>query len=192
MEKSNEENDTSSIFLKNLDELALYSASQSTAPQKVFRKQNIALAIRTKPSSFTFIAKDRNNLLDIHSADGEITINYPWPWILFHNRFSLKQEVTKCILFCSNQHCYSQNHSRMRQCKVSSCPPVFLRERYTIFQMQLLLMFMIKVQTKLIKTKSAPANSGYSRKMVFVQFQILYFLHQLTLKEKFSNQLFCF
>ena len=72
LEKSDENNDTSATFLRNLDVLAVYLANQSTN-QTVFRRQNIALAIRNKSNSFTFIAEDKNNLLDIQSADGEIT-----------------------------------------------------------------------------------------------------------------------
>ena len=73
LEKSNAANDTSATFLRNLDKLAIYLTSQSTVPQKVFGKQNIALAIQKKSSSFTLIAKDKNNKLDIESVDGEIT-----------------------------------------------------------------------------------------------------------------------
>ena len=72
LEKSDENNDTSATFLRNLDVLAVYLTNQSTN-QPVFRRQNIALAIRNKSNSFTFIAEDKNNLLDIQSADGEIT-----------------------------------------------------------------------------------------------------------------------
>ena len=72
LEKSDENNDTSATFLRNLDVLAVYLTNQSTN-QTVFRRQNIALAIRNKSNSFTFIAEDKNNLLDIQSADGEIT-----------------------------------------------------------------------------------------------------------------------
>ena len=70
--KSDENNDTSATFLRNLDVLAVYLTNQPTN-QTVFRRQNIALAIRNKSNSFTFIAEDKNNLLDIQSADGEIT-----------------------------------------------------------------------------------------------------------------------
>ena len=73
LEETNEDNDTSSTFLRNLDVLAVYIASQSTRQEKVFRKQNIALAIQNRSSSFTLIAEDKINLLDIQSADGEIT-----------------------------------------------------------------------------------------------------------------------
>ena len=73
LEKSNADNDTSATFLRNLDKLAIYLTSQSTVPQKVFGKQNIALAIQKKSSSFTLIAKDKNNKLNIESVDGEIT-----------------------------------------------------------------------------------------------------------------------
>ena len=72
LEKSDENNDTSATFLRNLDVLAVYLANQSTN-QTVFRRQNIALAIRNKSNSLTFIAENKNNLLDIQSADGEIT-----------------------------------------------------------------------------------------------------------------------
>ena len=70
--KSDENNDTSATFLRNLDVLAVYLTNQPTN-QTVFRRQNIALAIRNKSNNFTFIAEDKNNLLDIQSADGEIT-----------------------------------------------------------------------------------------------------------------------
>ena len=72
LEKSDENNDTSATFLRNLDVLAVYLANQSTN-QTVFRRQNIALAIRNKSNSLTFIAENKNNLLDMQSADGEIT-----------------------------------------------------------------------------------------------------------------------
>ena len=72
LEKSDENNDTSATFLRNLNVLAVYLANQSTN-QTVFRRQNIALAIRNKSNSLTFIAENKNNLLDIQSADGEIT-----------------------------------------------------------------------------------------------------------------------
>ena len=72
LEKSDENSDTSATFLRNLDVLAVYLTNQSTN-QTDFRRQNIALAIRNKSNSFTFIAEDKNNLLDIQSADGEIT-----------------------------------------------------------------------------------------------------------------------
>ena len=72
LEKSNADSDTSATFLRNLDELAVYLTSQSTAPQKVFGKQNIALTILKKINCFTLIARDKNNLLDIQSVDGEI------------------------------------------------------------------------------------------------------------------------
>ena len=72
LEKSNADSDTSATFLRNLDELAVYLTSQSTAQQKVFGKQNIALTILKKINCFTLIARDKNNLLDIQSVDGEI------------------------------------------------------------------------------------------------------------------------
>ena len=70
--KSDENNDTSATFLRNLDVLAVYLTNQPTN-QTVFRRQNIALAIRNKSNSLTFIAENKNNLLDIQSADGELT-----------------------------------------------------------------------------------------------------------------------
>ena len=70
--KSNDKYNTSSTFLRILDAVALYIASNSTGQQKVFRKQNIALAIQNKSKSFTLVAKDESNLLDIQSVDGEV------------------------------------------------------------------------------------------------------------------------
>ena len=72
--KTNKENDTSSKFLRSLDTIAVYITRQSTRRQKVFRKQNMALAtIQNKSNSFTFIAKGESSLLDIQTADGEAT-----------------------------------------------------------------------------------------------------------------------
>ena len=73
LEKSNVANDTSATFLRNLDKLAIYLTSQSTVPEKVCGKQNIALTIQKKSNSFTLIVKDKNNKLDTESVDGEIT-----------------------------------------------------------------------------------------------------------------------
>ena len=72
LEKSSEDNDTSETFLRNLDVLAVYLTNQSTN-QTVFRRQNIALAIRNKSNNFTFIANDKEDRLNIQSFDGEIT-----------------------------------------------------------------------------------------------------------------------
>ena len=72
LEKFSEDNDTSATFLRNLDVLAVYLTNQLTN-QTVFRRQNIALAIRNKSNSFTFIAKEEEDLLNIQSFDGEIT-----------------------------------------------------------------------------------------------------------------------
>ena len=65
LNKTNKENNTSSKFLKSLDTVAVYVTKQSTKRQKVFRKQNMALAIQNKSTSFTFIAKAESSLLDI-------------------------------------------------------------------------------------------------------------------------------
>ena len=70
--KSNERSNTSSTFLRSLDTIAVYVTYQSTRQRKVFRKQNIALAIENNPSSFTFIAKEENKLLDIRGVDHEV------------------------------------------------------------------------------------------------------------------------
>ena len=73
LNKTNEENNTSSKFLKSLDTVAVYITRQSRKRRKVFRKQNVALAIQNKSNSFTFIADDESSLLDIQTADGEAT-----------------------------------------------------------------------------------------------------------------------
>ena len=70
--KSNEKSNTSSTFLKSLDTIAVYVTRQSTKQQKVFKKENIALAIENNSNSFTFIAKEENNLLDIQSVDHQV------------------------------------------------------------------------------------------------------------------------
>ena len=67
--KSNEKSNTSSTFLKSFDTIAVYVTRQSTKQQKVFEKENIALAFENNSSSFTFIAKEENNLLNIQSVD---------------------------------------------------------------------------------------------------------------------------
>ena len=71
LNKTNEENNTSSRFLKSLDTIAVYITRQGR--QKVFRKKNMALAVQNKSNSFTFIAKGESRLLDIQTADGEAT-----------------------------------------------------------------------------------------------------------------------
>ena len=72
--KTNKKNNTSSKFLRSLDTIAVYITRQSTRRQKVFRKENMALAtIQNKSNSFTFIAKGESSLLDIQTADGEAT-----------------------------------------------------------------------------------------------------------------------
>ena len=70
--KSNEKSNTSSTFLKSLDTIAVYVTRQSAKQQKVFKKENIALAIENNSNSFTFIAKEENNLLDIQSVDHQV------------------------------------------------------------------------------------------------------------------------
>ena len=70
--KSDDKYNTSSTFLRILDAVGQYIASHSTGQQKVFRKQNIALAIQNKSKSFTLVAKDESNLLDIQSVDGDV------------------------------------------------------------------------------------------------------------------------
>ena len=70
--KSNEKSNTSSTFLRSLDTIAIYVTRQSTRQRKVFKKENIALAIENNSKSFTFIAKQENNLLDIQSVDHEV------------------------------------------------------------------------------------------------------------------------
>ena len=70
--KSNEKINTSSTFLRSLDTIAGYVTRHSTRQRKVFRKQNIALAIQNNSNSFTFIATEESNLLDIQSVDHEV------------------------------------------------------------------------------------------------------------------------
>ena len=69
--KTNKGNNTSSRFLRSLDTIAVYITRRSAKRQKVFRKQNMALAIQNKFNSFTFFVKDEGSLLDIQTADGE-------------------------------------------------------------------------------------------------------------------------
>ena len=70
--KSNEKSNTPSTLLRSLDAIAVYVTRQSTRQRKVFKKQNIALAVQNNSNSFTFIAKEENNLLDIKSVDQEV------------------------------------------------------------------------------------------------------------------------
>ena len=70
--KSNEKSNTSSTFLRSLDIIAVYVTRQSTRQRKVFRKQNIALAIQNNSNSFTFVATEESNLLDIQSVEHEV------------------------------------------------------------------------------------------------------------------------
>ena len=70
--KYNEKSNTSSTFLRSLDTIAVHVARQSTRQRKIFKKQNIALTIQNNSNSFTFIATEKNNLLDIQSVDHEV------------------------------------------------------------------------------------------------------------------------
>ena len=73
MIKTNKRNNTSSKFLRSLDTIAVHIARHSRRKQKIFRKQNLALAIQNESNSFTFIAKDNSSLLDVQTTDGEAT-----------------------------------------------------------------------------------------------------------------------
>ena len=87
--KTNKKNNTSSKFLRSLDTFAVYISRQLTKKEKVFRKQNMALAVQNKSNSFTFIAKDESSLLDIQIADGEATDQ------IFLSRFFVPQSLLK-------------------------------------------------------------------------------------------------
>ena len=71
MIKTNKRNNTSSKFLRSLDTIAVHITRHSRRKKKIFRKQNMALAIQNESNSFTFIAKDNSSLLDTQTADGE-------------------------------------------------------------------------------------------------------------------------
>ena len=108
VEKTNEENKISSKFLRSLDTVAVYTTRQLTRRQRVFRKQNVALAIRNKSNSFTFFAKDESILLDIQTADGEaknpISMGRDF---LCHNLFLLDRRVSKCIpIYMDMVYCF--------------------------------------------------------------------------------------
>ena len=97
LNKTNEENNTSSKFLRSLDTIAVYITEQSTRRQKVFSKKNMALAIPNKFNSFTFIAKDESSLLDIQTIDGETMNQTSLGSFLCHYLF-LEVRIPKCIL----------------------------------------------------------------------------------------------
>lgn len=108
VEKTNEENKISSKFLRSLDTVAVYTTRQLTRRQRVFRKQNVALAIRNKSNSFTFFAKDESILLNIQTADGEaknpISMGRDF---LCHNLFLLDRRVPKCIpIYMDMVYCF--------------------------------------------------------------------------------------
>ena len=71
--QSNETVNITSTFLRSLDKMAVHITNLSARPQKIFRKKNLALTIRNRSNSFTLVAKDENNLLDIQSGDVETT-----------------------------------------------------------------------------------------------------------------------
>ena len=157
--------------------------------QQVFRKQNIALANQNKSNSFTFIAKDKNNLLDIKSVDGEIT-NQPSLRKVFVLQLLLIKAGSKQVY--SFVFWLELLFSEPFENETVQSIVLFLRERYTTFQIHLLLRFKIKTQTKLIKTKSAPVSFAHLIKSAFVQSQTSFFFGQLILRDNFSNQVFCF
>lgn len=71
--QSNETVNITSSFLRSLDAMAVHITNQSARPQKIFRKKNVALTIQNRSNSFTLVAKDENNLLDMQNVDVEIT-----------------------------------------------------------------------------------------------------------------------
>ena len=99
LEKSNEDKNTSSTFLRNLDQLAVYLTSQSTKSQKTFKKKNIALASQNISNSFTFVAKDKNNFLDIESFDGERTNQISLAKLFVPQSLLIKAKTTQVYSF---------------------------------------------------------------------------------------------
>lgn len=64
---------TSVSLLKNLDTVAVRLANQTRLIQKKFKRRNLALTIENRTNSFTFIAKDKGQVLEIETLDGEVT-----------------------------------------------------------------------------------------------------------------------
>ena len=116
LNKTNEENNTSSKFLKSLDAVAVYITRQSRKRQKVFRKQNVALAIQNKSNSFTFIANDESNLLDIQIADGEATNQVSLGRFFVPQSLLTRAESTQVYsyIYINMVYCFH----KMSQCKV--------------------------------------------------------------------------
>ena len=70
---SNETVNITSSFLRSLDAMAVHITNQSARPEKIFKKKNLALTIQNRSNSFTLVAKDENNLLDMQRVDVETT-----------------------------------------------------------------------------------------------------------------------
>ena len=132
MEKSNADNDTSATFLRNLNKLAIYLTSQSPVGQKVFRKQNIALAILKKSNGFSLIAKDKDHLLDIESFDGEITDPLSLAKV-FVSESLIQAGSNEVYVFVFISGLLFSESLTNETVQSVSCLLVFLRERYTIF-----------------------------------------------------------
>ena len=64
---------TSVSLLKNLDTMAVRLANHPRLAQKKFKRRNLALTIENRTNSFTFIVKDKGQVLEIETADGETT-----------------------------------------------------------------------------------------------------------------------
>ena len=196
LEGINEDNDTSSTFLRNLDVLAGYITSQPTIQEKVFRKQNIALAIQNKSNSFTLIAEDKSNLLNIQSVDGEITNQSSLAKVFVPHSLLRKAKSNQVYSFVFRSGLlFSEPRQNETVQSIVMSASVPERKIYNLSD-PVVVTFEDQNANKTIKNKIStcqfwvPEKKGICTVLDFYSVLDIYFV--LILRENFSNQTFCF
>ena len=70
--QSNVKDGSSSTVLRSLDTLAVFITLQPQRTRRSFSRPNVALAIENKTNSFTFIARDQNQSLEVVTREGKL------------------------------------------------------------------------------------------------------------------------
>ena len=71
--QSNVKDGSSSTVLRSLDTLAVFITFQPQRTRRSFSRPNVALVIENKTNSFTFLARDQNQSLEVVTREGKLT-----------------------------------------------------------------------------------------------------------------------
>ena len=71
--QSNVKDGSSSTVLRSLDTLAVFMTFQPQRTRRSFSLPNVALVIENKTNSFTFLARDQNQSLEVVTREGKLT-----------------------------------------------------------------------------------------------------------------------